>query len=269
MDPRPFRPEIDGLESRLVPSVAPGEVVAALTRTELARDQLLDLGTHLEKPRTSQHIGFLATHLPQVASASRIDQTTLTNYRAELLADVAANPAALTPALQQFLMQLAGAQVQATLNGLVADFYGIGFGGHPIAPPGPTFGTDGGTVFGQTALPFSLSDPNFVAKPDGVKVWDVTAGNGTAITTGSTFTAKYTGYLTNGTVFDSGTLNQTTLDTNHLIAGFVSGLDGMKVGGTRRIFIPSNLAYGANPPAGGKIPANADLVFEVNLQSSP
>jgi hypothetical protein len=267
MDPRPFRPEIDGLESRLVPSVAPAEVVAAYTRTVMARDELLDLGTHLEKPRTSQHIGFLATHLPQVASASRIDTATLQAYRAELLADVTADPAALTPALQQFLQQLAGAQVQATLNGVLADFYGIGFGGRPIAGPGPTFGTDGGTVFGPSALPFSLSDPNFVAKSNGVKVWDVTAGNGAAITTGSTFTAKYTGYLTNGTVFDSGTLNQTVLSTANLIPGFVTGLDGLKVGGTRRIFIPSAQGYGGQTKPG--IPPNSDLVFEVQLLSSP
>ena len=178
MDPRPFRPDIDGLESRLVPSVAPAEVVAAYTRTQIARDQLYDLGTHLEKPRTTLVVGILATRLPQLAQASRIDQATLTTYRAELQAAVSANPSVVTPALQQFLQQLAGAQVQATLNGVVADFYGIGFGGSPLAGPGPTFGTDGGTVFGPSALPFSLSDPNFTTVANGVRVWDVTAGNG-------------------------------------------------------------------------------------------
>lgn len=267
MDPRPFRPDVDGLESRLVPSVAPAEVVAAYTRTQIARDQLYDLGTHLEKPRTTQVVSLLSTRLPQLAQASRIDQTTLTTYRAELQAAITANPGVVTPALQQFLMQLAGAQAQATLNGVYADFYGVSFGGTPIVPPPPPPPTDGGTVFGPSALPFSLSDPNFVAKSNGVKVWDVTAGNGTAITTGSTFTAKYTGYLTNGTVFDSGTLNQTVLSTSNLIPGFVSGLDGMKVGGTRRIFIPSALAYGGQTKPG--IPANSDLVFEVQLLSSP
>ena len=273
MDPRQFRPTIDGLESRLVPSASPAEVVAAYTRTVESADELHELGTTLERGRTSQTIRFLATHLPQVALQSRTDTATLQEYRDGLQASVAANPGVVTPALQQFMMQLAGAQVQATLNGAYADVYAIGFGGTPISPPPPPPpppGT-GGTVFGPdmtpSTLPFSLTDPNFVAKPDGVKVWDVTAGTGTAITTGSQFTATYTGYLTNGTVFDSGTLPATTLDTAHLIPGFVSGLDGMKVGGTRRIFIPSALGYGGT--AQPKIPANSDLVFEVHLVSSP
>jgi peptidylprolyl isomerase len=275
MVPRSFRPTVDGLETRLVPAANPveTEVVAAYTRTVDSTGDLLELGTTLERGRTTQTIRNLAILLPLAAQQSRTDAATLHNYRTSLQTSLAVNPAANSPALQEFLMQLAGAEVQATLNGVYSDVFAVGFGGTPIVPPPPPPPPPGGgTVFGpdmSSTLPFSLTDPNFVTKSDGVKVWDVTPGTGTAITTGSVFTAKYTGFLTDGTVFDSGTLNQTTLDTAHLIPGFVSGLDGMKVGGTRRIVIPANLAYGTNPPAGSKIPPNSDLVFEVQLQSSP
>ena len=289
MDPRPFRPTLDGLETRLVPAgAADTEVVAAYTRTINSTGDLLHLGTTLEQGFTRIQIGQLAFMLPLAAQQSRADALTLHAYRTGVQTSLAANPGVVSPELQRFLMQLAGAEAQATLNGVYADVYAIGFGGTPIVPPPPPPPpADGGTVFGPdqsgsngtgtggggsdtpaSTLPFSLSDPGFVTKSDGVRVWDVTTGSGAAITTGSLFTATYTGYLTDGTVFDSGTLTGRTLTTSNLIPGFVSGLDGMKVGGTRRIFIPAALAYGSNPPS-ADIPANADLVFEVNLTSTP
>ncbi len=287
MDPRPFRPTLDGLETRLVPaSAAETEVVAAYTRTVNSTGDLLHLGTTLHEGFTAIQVGQLAFMLPLAAQQSRTDAATLNGYRTGLQASLAANPGVVSPELQRFLMQLAGAEVQATLNGVYADVYARGFGGTPIVPPPPPPPpADGGTVFGPDlsgdggtdgdgsdtpagTLPFSLSDPGFVAKSDGVRVWDVTTGSGAAITTGSLFTATYTGYLTDGTVFDSGTLTGRTLTTSNLIPGFVSGLDGMKVGGKRRIVIPAALAYGSNPPS-ASIPPNADLVFEVNLTSTP
>jgi len=175
-------------------------------------------------------------------------------------------------------MQVAGAEVQATLNGVYADVYARGFGGTPIPPPvPPSPPPGGGTVFGPdlsppttptSTLPFSLTDPSFRTLSDGVRVWDVTTGSGATLTAnGSAFTASYTGYLTDGTVFDSGTLTGRNLSTSNYIAGFVSGLSGMQVGGTRRIVIPSALGYGSTPRTG--IPANSDLVFEVTLTSIP
>jgi peptidylprolyl isomerase len=284
MDPRPFRPSVDGLETRLVPSADPTEVVAAYTRTVGTADNLYELGTTLERGRTSRSISFLATMLPQAALQSRTDAVTLNQYRTEIQSAVAANPA-LGASLQQFIMQLAGAEAQATLNSGYADLYAIGFGGTPISPPpppppppgdgdNPIFGPDssGGSTSpppppAASTLPFSLTDSNFRTLSDGVRVWDTVVGGGTAITTGSQFTATYTGYLTNGTVFDSGTLPNTTLNTSNLIPGFVSGLNGMQVGGTRRIVIPAALAYGSAGRTG--IPPNSDLVFEVTLVSSP
>jgi FKBP-type peptidyl-prolyl cis-trans isomerase FkpA len=286
MDPRQFRPVVDGLETRLVPATFEAEVVAASARTAETGDTLLELGTTLHRGRTAQTIRFLATHLPQLGVQSRADAATIHTYRTSLQTSIALNPGVNSPALQEFLQQLIGSETTAVRNGVFADLYAVGFGGTPISPPvPPPPPPTGGTVFGPdlsntdttptgstptapaSTLPFSLTDPSFVTKPDGERVWDVTTGSGAAITVGSPFTATYTGYLTNGTVFDSGTLTGLTLNTSNLIPGFVSGLDGMKVGGTRRIVIPAALGYGSTPRTG--IPANSDLVFEVNLTSTP
>jgi len=285
MDPRSFRPTVDGLESRLVPASFEADVVAAYTRTADTAEDLLHLGTTLQRGRTTQTIGVLAAQLPQTGLQSRTDASTLRTYRTSLQSSLAVNPAANSEAVQQFLQQIVGAENQATLNGAYADLYARGFGGTPIPPPvPPSPPPGGGTVFGPdlsnttttggttttapaSTLPFSLTDPGFVTKSDGVKVWDVTAGSGAAIAVGSLFTATYTGFLTDGSVFDSGTLTGQTLTTSNLIPGFVSGLDGMEVGGTRRIVIPSALGYGGTARTG--IPANSDLVFEVRLVSTP
>ncbi len=284
MDPRSFRPAVDGLESRLVPASFEADVVAAYTRTEINTEDLFHLGTTLQRGRTTQTIGVLAQQLPQTGLQSRTDAATLGTYRVSLQTSLAVNPGANSEAVQQFLHQIIGAENQATLNGVYADVYARGFGGTPIPPPvppsppaggGTVFGPDlsgtntgGGTTAPTSTLPFSLTDPNFSTLPDGVKVWDVTTGSGATLTAnGSAFTASYTGYLTDGTVFDSGTLTGRNLSTSNYIAGFVSGLSGMQVGGTRRIVIPSALGYGSTPRTG--IPANSDLVFEVNLTSIP
>jgi FKBP-type peptidyl-prolyl cis-trans isomerase len=52
---------------------------------------------------------------------------------------------------------------------------------------------------------------------------------------------------------------------NQVIPGWTEGIPGMKVGGKRRLLIPAAQAYGANPPSGSNIPANADLVFDITL----
>jgi FKBP-type peptidyl-prolyl cis-trans isomerase len=75
----------------------------------------------------------------------------------------------------------------------------------------------------------------------------------------------YTGYLASGVVFDSNVGEPQPLEygLGELIAGFNSGLQGMQVGGRRRLVIPSALAYG--PASQGVIPPNANLVFDVHL----
>ena len=99
---------------------------------------------------------------------------------------------------------------------------------------------------------------------------DTTPGTGATVQPGQTVTVDYTGAVAaTGVIFqsskDSG--QPVTFPLNQVIAGWTQGIPGMKVGGTRRLLIPASLAYGANPPQGSNIPANADLVFDVTLHS--
>lgn len=105
---------------------------------------------------------------------------------------------------------------------------------------------------------------------DTLQSTDITPGNGDEVKAGDTVTVDYTGAVAaTGTVFqsslDSG--QPVTFGLNEVIAGWKEGLVGMKVGGTRRLLIPAEKAYGANPPSGSGIPANAALVFDVTLHS--
>lgn len=98
---------------------------------------------------------------------------------------------------------------------------------------------------------------------------DLTQGSGAEVKPGETVTVDYTGAVAStGVVFqsskDSG--QPVSFALNQVIAGWSQGVPGMKVGGTRRLLIPASLAYGANPPQGSGIPANADLVFDITLQ---
>jgi FKBP-type peptidyl-prolyl cis-trans isomerase len=99
---------------------------------------------------------------------------------------------------------------------------------------------------------------------------DTTPGTGAVVKASDTVTVDYTGAVAStGVIFqsskDSG--QPVSFPLNQVIAGWTQGIPGMKVGGTRRLLIPAALAYGANPPSGSGIPANADLVFDVTLHS--
>jgi FKBP-type peptidyl-prolyl cis-trans isomerase FkpA len=97
---------------------------------------------------------------------------------------------------------------------------------------------------------------------------DLTVGEGTEATAGKRVTVHYTGWLTNGTKFDSSKDRNDPFDfplgRGHVIRGWDEGVAGMKVGGKRKLTIPPELGYGARG-AGGVIPPNATLVFEVEL----
>ena len=101
-----------------------------------------------------------------------------------------------------------------------------------------------------------------------VKIETLTPGAGNEARDGDTLSVHYTGTLTDGTKFDSsrdrGAPFPVTLGQRRVIAGWEQGLQGMKVGETRRLTIPPELGYGARG-AGGVIPPNATLVFEVEL----
>ena len=102
----------------------------------------------------------------------------------------------------------------------------------------------------------------------GLKYMDLVEGEGSTAQAGQTVSVHYTGWLTDGTKFDS------SLDRNapfnfplgggRVIRGWDEGVQGMKVGGKRKLTIPPHLGYGSMG-AGGVIPPNATLVFEVEL----
>ncbi len=100
-----------------------------------------------------------------------------------------------------------------------------------------------------------------------LKIEDLVVGTGAAAKKGDTVSVQYTGWLENGTKFDSsvgGAPIEFVLGAGKVIAGWEQGLVGMKVGGKRRLTIPPSLGYGASG-AGDTIPPNATLIFEVEL----
>lgn len=96
---------------------------------------------------------------------------------------------------------------------------------------------------------------------------DTKTGTGAEVKSGDTITVNYIGRLTNGTVFDTSVGRQpfsTVIGTGQVIKGWDQGILGMKVGGIRRLIIPPDLAYGSQG-AGGSIPPNATLIFDIEL----
>jgi FKBP-type peptidyl-prolyl cis-trans isomerase len=109
-----------------------------------------------------------------------------------------------------------------------------------------------------------------VAHIDSLQTTDTTVGNGSEAKAGDTVIVDYTGAVAaTGVIFQSSqdSAQPAQLSLNSVIQGWKDGIPGMKAGGTRRILIPAAQAYGANPPSGSGIPANADLVFDVTLES--
>ena len=112
----------------------------------------------------------------------------------------------------------------------------------------------------------------FQTLPSGLQIEDVVAGDGPEAATGAHVIVHYTGWLyangAAGAKFDSskdrGDPFSFPLGAGYVIRGWDEGVAGMKVGGTRRLIIPPQLGYGARG-AGGVIPPNATLLFEVKL----
>ena len=110
---------------------------------------------------------------------------------------------------------------------------------------------------------------------DGVKTssgliyWDIRVGNGATAKEASHVRVHYTGWLTTGKKFDSsvdaGKPFDFTIGNGEVIKGWEEGVAGMRVGGKRQLRIPPNLGYGAEGTPGGPIPANATLIFDIQL----
>ena len=101
-----------------------------------------------------------------------------------------------------------------------------------------------------------------------LEIEDQVVGEGDEAVAGQTVEVHYTGWLTDGTKFDSSLDRDQTfsfkLGAGQVIAGWDQGVAGMKIGGARKLTIPSDMGYGERG-AGGVIPPNATLVFKVEL----
>ena len=163
-------------------------------------------------------------------------------------------------------MMRAGGKAQLVIPPALG--YGAsGAGG--VIPPNATLHFDVELVGVQPGPPDA---PTVVAShttlPNGLKYADLQPGSGAEARKGQNVTVHYSGWLTDGTAFDS-SLNRGEpfvfpLGGGRVIRGWDEGVAGMKVGGKRQLVIPPELGYGARG-AGGVIPPNATLVFEVDL----
>ena len=125
-------------------------------------------------------------------------------------------------------------------------------------------------LFGIFLLPFTghAAEEAMVRTSSGLQYADLVVGKGREAHAGETATVHYTGTLVDGTKFDSSKdRNQPfsfQLGAGRVIKGWDEGVEGMKIGGTRKLVIPSQLGYGARG-AGSAIPPNAALIFIVEL----
>jgi FKBP-type peptidyl-prolyl cis-trans isomerase len=106
-----------------------------------------------------------------------------------------------------------------------------------------------------------------VEKVEKLEIVDTVVGDGEEVQPGATITAHYTGAIcANGVIFQSSRDmgRPITFPLSGVIKGWQDGVPGMKVGGTRRLLIPAEQAYGAASPS-PNIPAHSDLVFDIEL----
>ncbi|MEO8691614.1 MAG: FKBP-type peptidyl-prolyl cis-trans isomerase [Candidatus Saccharimonas sp.] len=112
-----------------------------------------------------------------------------------------------------------------------------------------------------------LTDFDPIDAVDGLEINDIEIGTGAEVQPGDTITAHYTGALCkNGVIFQSSHDfgKPATFGLDQVIKGWTVGVPGMKVGGMRRLIIPSPMAYGS-VRAAKNIPPNSDLVFDIEL----
>jgi FKBP-type peptidyl-prolyl cis-trans isomerase len=108
-----------------------------------------------------------------------------------------------------------------------------------------------------------------MAKADELKIEEVKVGKGKEAKRGDTVVVHYTGWLTDGKKFDSSKDRnmpfEVKIGVGYVIRGWDDGIPGMKIGGTRKLTVPSEMGYGDYGTGDGTIPGGATLVFEVEL----
>ncbi len=125
-------------------------------------------------------------------------------------------------------------------------------------------------LFGLPAVAAQEEEGQRVRTRSGLSYVDLEVGRGDEAKKGMRAVVHYTGWLSDGTQFDSSLETRKPfsfrIGKKQVIAGWEEGVIGMRVGGKRRLFIPSDLGYGAEG-AGDEIPPHSDLVFEIQLLS--
>ena len=141
-----------------------------------------------------------------------------------------------------------------------------------IFPGAALFNTQAPVEFNNQTATAGATQPTMPTEPvKELMMKDDVAGAGAVAEAGDSVTVNYVGALTNGTIFDASTNHKETvngftfnLGAGQVIKGWDQGIVGMKAGGKRTLIIPASLAYGSQA-VGDVIPANADLVFQVEL----
>lgn len=128
--------------------------------------------------------------------------------------------------------------------------------------------TNENTLVASNTMTEETAGGEVITTPSGLKYIEIEEGDGATPKTGQTVSVHYTGTLENGKKFDSSRDRKRpfdfTIGVGQVIKGWDEGVGSMKVGGRRKLIIPPELGYGARG-AGGVIPPNATLIFDVEL----
>jgi peptidylprolyl isomerase len=140
-----------------------------------------------------------------------------------------------------------------------------------VIPPNATLTFDVELVSvqpGSPEAPAQVAAADYTQTASGLRYAELQVGDGAVAQVGNTLSVHYTGWLEDGLKFDSsvdrGEPFALTLGQGRVIRGWEEGVPGMRVGGKRQLVIPPELGYGASG-AGGVIPPNATLIFEIEL----